>query len=163
MNIYIYMNIGLSLGSAAMSALLGRQIVSQAITDASSTIYTSVGEVFHHTSSIDKVLCKLDINNKVKVIELLCNSIQSRVLKETDDSSAINFCLENLHDMVIRIREDLKQIKSKIDYHNSKYFTSWRSLDARMELNNLVLHTELLEQRYDLFIKTQTISNMYKC
>ena len=60
------MNIGLSLGSAAMSALLGRQIVSQAITDASSTIYTSVGEVFHHTSSIDKVLCKLDINNKVK-------------------------------------------------------------------------------------------------
>ena len=33
---------------------------------------------------------------------------------------------------------------------------------ARKELNNLRLHTELLEQRYDLFIKTQTISNMYK-
>lgn len=155
------MNIGLSLGSAAMSAILGRQILSQAITDASSSIYTSVGEVFHHTSSIDKVLCKLDINNKVKVIELLCNSLPSE-LKETDNNSAINFCLENLHDMVIRIREDLKQIKHIIDYHNSKYFTSWRSLDARKELNNLKLHTELLEQRYDLFIKTQTISNMYK-
>jgi hypothetical protein len=155
------MNIGLSLGSAAMSAILGRQILSQAITDASTSIYSSVGEVFHHTGSIDKVLCQLDIKNKVRTIELLCNSLPAE-LKKDDDESAINFCLENLHDMVIRIREDLKQIKAKIDYHNSKWFTGWRSLDARAELANLKLHTNLLEERYDLFIKTQTISNMYK-
>ena len=78
---YIYMNIGLSLGSAAMSALLGRQILSQAITDASCSIYSSVGEVFHHTGSIDKVLCELDINNKVKTIELLCNQLP-KMLKD---------------------------------------------------------------------------------
>ena len=155
------MNIGLQLGSAAMSALLGRQILSQAITDASASIYSSVGEVFHHTGSIDKVLCELDINNKVKTIELLCNQLPKGI-KENSDECAINFCLENLHDMVIRIREDLKQIKSKIDYHNSKWFVSWRSLDARQELSNLRLHTKLLEERYDLFVKTQTISNIFE-
>lgn len=157
------MNIGLSLGSAAMSALLGRQILSQAITDASCSIYSSVGEVFHHTGSIDKVLCELDINNKVKTIELLCNQLPKTIKEDTGaNETAINFCLENLHDMVIRIREDLKQIKSKIDYHNSKWFVSWRSLDARKELSNLKLHTKLLEERYDLFVKTQTISNMFE-
>ena len=94
-------------------------------------------------------------------IELLCNQLPKDV-KENADESAINFCLENLHDMVIRIREDLKQIKAKINYHNSKWFVSWRSLDARQELANLKLHTKLLEERYDLFVKTQTISNMFE-
>jgi|TARA_B100000963_G_scaffold361009_1_gene394344 hypothetical protein len=154
------MNIGISLGSAALSAILGRQILTQAITDASASIYSTVGDVFHHTASIDKVLCQLDIENKVKTIELLCNSLPSDLKKEGDES-AINFCLENLHDMVIRIREDLKQLKAKIDYHKSKWFTSWRSLDARIELANLKLHTSLLEQRYDLFVKTQTVTNMF--
>ena len=76
------MNIGLQLGSAAMSALLGRQILSQAITDASASIYSSVGEVFHHTGSIDKVfrgkdlfedLCPLlSIGPKILSIKLFC-------------------------------------------------------------------------------------------
>ena len=85
------MNIGISLGSAALSAILGRQILTQAITDASASIYSTVGDVFHHTASIDKVLCQLDIENKVKTIELLCNSLPSDLKKEGDES-AINFC-----------------------------------------------------------------------
>ena len=153
------MNFGLSLGSAAVSALLGRQIVSQAITDASSSIYTSIGDVFHHTHSIDKVLFTLDINNKIKTTELLCNSLPSKG-SDSSNESAINFCLDNLHDMIIRIREDLKQLKTLIDYHKSKWFNSMRSLDVRTQLTNLKLHTQLLDARYELFVKTITVYNM---
>jgi hypothetical protein len=153
------MNFGLSLGSAAVSALLGRQIVSQAITDASCSIYSSIGDVFHHTHSIDKVLFTLDINNKIKAMELLCNSLPSKG-SDSSNENAINFCLDNLHDMIIRIREDLKQLKTLIDYHKSKWFNSMRSLDVRTQLTNLKLHTQLLDSRYELFVKTITVYNM---
>ena len=69
-----------------------------------------MGEVFHQTG-LDKVVVHADIQNKVKTIELLCNQLPKEI-KENADESASNFCLENLHDMVIRIREDLKQIKA---------------------------------------------------
>tara|TARA_Y100001958_G_C20968310_1_gene364347 strand:+ start:16 stop:498 length:483 start_codon:yes stop_codon:yes gene_type:complete len=153
------MNIGISMGSAAVSALLGRQIVSQAITDASSSIYSSIGDVFHHTHSIDKVLYSLDINNKVKTLELLCNSLPSKEIDSANEN-AIDFCLENLHDMILHIREDLAQIKKMIEYHKSKWFSSMRSLDVRVQLKNLDLHTKLLDSRYELFIKTLTVYDL---
>lgn len=153
------MNIGISMGSAAVSALLGRQIVSQAITDASSSIYSSIGDVFHHTNSIDKVLFTLDIHNKVKTLELLCNSLPTKEI-DSSNENAIDFCLDNLHDMIIRIREDLNQLKKMIEYHKSKWFNSLRSLDVRIQLSNLNLHTKLLDSRYEMFVKTLTVYNL---
>ena len=103
------MNIGLSLASTAATALLGRQIMTQAISDASYSIYSSIGEIFYYTSYVDKSLCQLDIGNKIKTMELMCKDISQL---DKLDSASVNYCLENLHDMIVRIREDLKQINS---------------------------------------------------
>lgn len=193
------MNIGLSIGTNIVSALLGRQILTQAISDASSTIYTSVGEIFYYVTYVDKVLYELDIINKIRTMELLCkninnrydplNKMENRVICNNEpldlnalanlrrDSSggistgivpynpAINnvvdealcTCLDNLHDMIIRIREDLNQIRSKIEFHKSKYFNYWRSVDVKPQLVNLRLHSKLLDDRYDLLLKTMSI------
>jgi hypothetical protein len=160
------MNIGLSLGSAAVSALLGRQIMTQAISDASYSIYSSIGEVFYYTTSVDKVLSELDIGNKIKTMELLCKDLtavtKSQGEKVHSRETAINFCLDNLHDMIIRIREDLRQISSIIKNHKDKYFTNWRSVDVKQQLYNLKLHSKLLDDRYDLFIKTLSVTGVIK-
>ena len=60
--------------------------------------------------------------------------------------------------MIIRIREDLKQISIIIKNHKEKYFNSWRSVDVKEQLNNLQLHSELLDARYDLLVKTLNIT-----
>ncbi len=153
------MNIGLSLASTAATALLGRQIMTQAISDASYSIYSSIGEIFYYTSYVDRSLCQLDIGNKIKTMELMCKDIS-----ELDklDSASVNYCLENLHDMIVRIREDLKQINSIIKLHKEKYFNNWRSVDVKEQLNNLRIHTQLLDQRYDLLVKTLNITNNIK-
>jgi len=156
------MNVGISLGSAAVSALLGRQIMTQAISDASYSIYSSIGEVFYYTTSVDKVLSELDIGNKIKTMDLLCKDLSSNKLYSDEKDSTINFCLDNLHDMIIRIREDLRQISHKIKCHKTKYFNKIRSVDVKEQLNNLKLHSKLLDQRYDLFIKTLNVSNFIK-
>ena len=149
------MNIGLSLASTAATALLGRQIMTQAISDASYSIYSSIGEVFYYTAYVDKALCKLDNGNKIKTMELTCKDLEKLDKK---NNQSVNYCLENLHDMIIRIREDLKQISIIIKNHKEKYFNSWRSVDVKEQLNNLQLHSELLDARYDLLVKTLNIT-----
>lgn len=153
------MNIGLSLASTAATALLGRQILTQAISDASGSIYSSIGEVFYYTTYVDKSLSKLDIGNKIKIMELMCKDIAN---VDKHNSESVNYCLENLHDMIIRIREDLKQISYIIKSHKDKYFTAWRSVDVKEQLNNLKMHTSLLDSRYDLLVKTLTITSNLK-
>ena len=52
------MNIGLSLASTAATALLGRQIMTQAISDASYSIYSSIGEIFYYIPSFSDTSAK---------------------------------------------------------------------------------------------------------
>jgi len=157
------MNIGISLGTAAMSAILGRQIVTQAISDASGSIYNSIGEIFYYTTYVDKVLCELDIGNKIKIMEQLCKEITPIICEDKNTiklkHNSVNCCLEQLHDMIIRIREDLKQISAVIKSHKSKWFASWRSLDVHSHLASLKLHSRLLDSRYTLLMNTLNISN----
>ena len=47
------------------------------------------------------------IGNKIKTMELMCKDL-SKLDKNNNES--VNYCLENLHDMIIRIREDLKPL-----------------------------------------------------
>lgn len=151
---------GLTIGANVVSALLGRQIMSQAIADASGTIYTSIGDIFYYSNSVDKVLCELDIGNKIRTMELLTKEFSS--IKDLDNEDAIHYCLENLHDMILRIREDLKQIGYKIKQHKTKYFNNWRTIDIKNQIYNLRIHSSLLDKRYDLLVKTLNISKLLK-
>ena len=56
--------------------------------------------------------------------------------------------------MIIRIREDLKQIGLQIEKHKLKYFNKWRTVDVKRQIYNLKLHSNLLDRRYDLLLKT---------
>ena len=53
-------------GSGVISALIGRQILSQAISDASYTIYGSISDIFYYSSRVDRVLLSLDVKQKIK-------------------------------------------------------------------------------------------------
>lgn len=151
---------GLTIGANVVSALLGRQIMSQAIADASGTIYTSIGDIFYYSNTVDKVLCELDIGNKIKTMELLTNQFSS--VKNLDNATAIHYCLENLHDMILRIREDLKQIGLRISEHKKKYFSNWRTVDVKCQIYNLKVHSSLLDKRYDLLVKTINVTKLLK-
>lgn len=158
------MNVGISIGTAAMSAILGRQIVTQAISDASGSIYNSISEIFYYTDYVDKVLYDLDIGNKIKIMEELCKEITPVLSEEKTQNShlkhnSVNCCLEQLHDMIVRIREDLKQISLIIKAHKQKWFSSWRSIDVHSQLSSLKIHSILLDKRYILLMNTLNISS----
>lgn len=139
--------IGLSISSNVISALIGRQLFSQAISDASNSIYGSLSSIIYYDNNIDEVLKKLDIKNKIKNIELLLSGIKS-------NNPMINRCIEGLYDIIIDIREDIKQIDIKIKNHKNLYFSSWRYLNCSKLLNNLKTHSHILDNRLDFLIKS---------
>tara|TARA_B100001093_G_C26806503_1_gene1005723 strand:+ start:866 stop:1357 length:492 start_codon:yes stop_codon:yes gene_type:complete len=154
------MDAGIAIGANVVSALIGRQILSQAISDASGTIYSSLGDIFYYSANVDKVLCELDIANKLITMELLIKELNSH--SDCFDEESIHTCLENLHDMIMHIREDLKQIKEQIEKHKTKYLSKYRSVDVKFQIYNLKLHSKLLLDRYDLLIKTIELTSLVR-
>jgi len=137
-------------GTSVISALIGRQILSQAISDASYTIYGSISDIYYYSSKVDRVLIALDVKQKIKIVEDVCKILQNKE-KNID---LISNSLESIHDMIINIREDLKNINIKIGKHKEKWFNRWRSIDVRTELLNLKLHCDVLDKRFNLMTKS---------
>ena len=137
-------------GTSVISALIGRQILSQAISDASYTIYGSISDIYYYSSKVDRVLIALDVKQKIKIVEDVCKILQNKE-KNID---LISNSLESIHDMIINIREDLKNINIKIGKHKDKWFNRWRSIDVRTELLNLKLHCDVLDKRFNLMTKS---------
>ena len=140
-------------GSSVISALIGRQILSQAISDASYTIYGSISDIFYYSSKVDRVLLSLDVKEKIKTVENVCKILENK----EENNVFITNSLESIHDMIIKIREDLKNINIKINKHKDKWFSKWRSIDVKNELNSLKLHCNILDQRYNLMTKSMCI------
>jgi len=143
---------GVMITSNALSALIGKQILGQAITDAAYSIYTSIGCIFSYDTSISDTIIKLDIKERIKTVDSLIKNINKT-------NETIEVCLNSLHDIIILIREDLHQINIKINTHKNKYLSSWRYLNCNKELIHLKLHSKLLERRFDYLIKSLSVIN----
>ena len=141
---------GVAITTNLVSALIGRQILGQAISDASFSIYGSVGSIFSYNTDVGDTLNKLDIKERVKTVDSLISHI-------TECNNTITGCLESLHEIIILIREDLKQIDFKIKEHKQKYICNWRHLNCRKEIKNLTIHSTLLDTRLDYLIKALSI------
>lgn len=61
----------------------------------------------------------------------------------------IELCLLYLQDTTKRIHKVLTKIKNKVEYHNTKWFSSWRILNVDQLLGELKLHSDLLTARFD--------------
>ena len=133
-----------------ISMLIGRQIMTQAISDASNNIYNSLTNLIYYSSDVDSILNELDLGNKIKILEELTKVLNNYKKKNT----LIDMALEHMHDMIIRIREDLKKITFNINQHKKKIFSNWRKINCKKELDSLVSHSHILDKRLELLFKT---------
>jgi hypothetical protein len=136
---------GVTITRGVVSALIGRQLLTQAISEASGSIYTSISSIFSYNTNLDELLLQLDINERIKNVDSLISQIR-------DNNDTITSCIQGLHEIIISIREDLKQIDIKIKKHKEKYLSSWRSLVCTKQKKNLIIHSNLLDKRLDYLI-----------
>lgn len=145
---------GLALGAYFIS----QQIVTYAITDATSSIYTSISNIFCYSSYVDNVILELDVQTKLKATETILEEIGSLTFNTCPKT--IHLCIENIHDMILNIKADFYCIEQKIKLHREKWLSGYRSLGVVRELKLLTLHSKLLDNRYDMLIKTLALTSI---
>lgn len=145
------LTIGLTTGHV-ISQFIGKQIVGQAITDASTSIYQSIRSIYNTNAKIDKVLLELDVKQKIETVESLIHNIQNY-------NSTIEHCLTSVHDIILNIKEDLQCIDLKLRRHKKKYWSKWRKCNCSKEVNNLKMHSVIIDKRLDYLLKALEIEH----
>jgi len=103
-------------------------------------IYTDNNDIDHDNNQII-IDTKLDVVN-TKVQTQYSNQYKSL-------SSAIKYLCITLNN----IHNSMTNIKQKIEYHNTKYFNSFRKLDIELEMNLIKKEHNILLGRFDLILK----------
>ena len=59
--------------------------------------------------------------------------------------------LQDIYQVILLFKQELKKIKKIIKEHPKKYFYKWRKPDCKKELNRLIIYSKLFDKRLSLF------------
>jgi hypothetical protein len=113
------------------------------------------------TSSLYTTIIYLTTSDKLSTNKLLVQlkeidleytvSIIREVAKEcTTDHASIKKALLGVNEILEQINCELLKMKEGLDYHNTKYLSSWRRFS--FDLATLKQHKNILDNRYKLLI-----------
>lgn len=138
-----------------VSTLIGNDLMTKAISETANTIYNLLyGLVDLQDPVLERAIDELDVRAQIKCVESIIGNLENRNL-----TKSLNISLEQLHEIICRIREDLKQINQNFRRHSQKYLYYYRRIDNSSEINNLKRHKKILDQRLEMFMKIFTIDN----
>ncbi len=142
-----------------VSLFIGQKLLTDTISSTTHNIYTILGRPSFNMYSFDKIINQLDLTYKLKTIEAVLKEICNIEI----DSDALKLTIESVHEMITYIHDDLHKIEKIILDHKNKWFSGYRSIDMESEVIDLRLHTQLLDSRYDLLLKTLSITRKKGC
>lgn len=129
------------------------------------------------TSSIGSLLSHINVisnSGRGPNIELVKNAVNSidleftiEILEELvkeqnyrdDVQVSIKKALDGVNDILVEIDTELKVVKEAIEYHNTKYFNSWRSFDSKYSIETIKKNNNILLKRYEILINLLKIYN----
>ena len=91
---------------------------------------------------------KLDILYKLEVIESYILEISDAV----HERPSIHKALVGIHEMCVKLHNELDDMLKKIKAHAQKYFYYVRSFDVSADLVNIETHVYNLDHRFKMFL-----------
>lgn len=135
----------------------------------------------HKNPDANRIMTELDIERRLRLIQSVLNVIDKKcnhklakiklndlektqifemVGSKTDlENDPIELCLIYLHETIQNINNDLTMINKKVTYHNTKWFSGWRTLNIKPLLENLRTNSNLLENRFNDLTKISIFLN----
>ena len=139
-----------------MTRMISNEMISAAIIDVASSIYNILYGIDTISDPyLENNLFKIDIKAQLKTIECLIKNIDPRL-----KSDSLEISLFQLHEIIIKIREDLKQLNQKYLDHKEKWFKHFRTFDTYKEVEILKDHSNILNKRLDLFMKVFQVESI---
>ena len=126
------------------SELIGKEVLGET----SKSIYNSISNIssFNETFLI-KTIEELDLLKKIEIVNSLYDNNPN--LK----SKTVTLALNNVHDISVKIENELKDIEKDIEYFKTLYFQYIRGLPYMEKITNLKKHSKILDDRLNLLIQ----------
>jgi hypothetical protein len=143
--------------SVGFSAIVA---TASATTSATKNIYDIILGINKNSSRSDIAIVnkinEMDIATSVSIIESNLNMIDSEKLKY----EPVVKSKTSLEKIIIRIRDELKDIRRKLAYNNSlsKFTKQFRSYDLNGNLMKLTISNNILHNRFKLLLESLKIS-----
>lgn len=137
-----------------------------AVTVGTCNVVTSLYK--HKNPDVDKHLKKIDIERRLLLIETVLHKIQSlssqekiigmteelKVIENYDRTmDPIELSLHYLKETIHEIHRNLSDLNEKVQNHQNKWFSSWRTLNIRQQLHELETNSLLLDKRFNDLMK----------
>ena len=139
------------LGARTLSFMntLGIEVIGKTM----SVTTSSIGSLVSHFMKINqpditdfkRTLEEIDLEFKISVLEEL--------VKEQNGTTPVSVkkALFGVNDVLVKIDAELKTIKEAFEYHQTKYFNSWRRFDCSCNTDTIRKHGRLLDDRSKVF------------
>jgi len=139
----------------AAATLITSDMFSKTISLTTSGIFT-IGQnllysnINYDISSLEKIEKQIDLLETVKIYDIW---IQEIIEKQKDKINSSNAFKESIHSfmmMLNEIHELLKSIEIKIQRHQLKWFSRYRSLYVNEEVEQIQIKKNILDRRFNL-------------
>ena len=128
--------------------LLQRDAVLRSIGATNSKLYDILADYMCGEGYIKSKIEKLDILYKLEVIESYILEIPDVV----HERPSIHKALTGIHEMCVKLHNELNEMLKKIKAHSQKYFHYVRSFDVSADLVNIETHVYNLDHRFKMFL-----------
>lgn len=112
------------------------------------TATTTVQGAGADLSEVTKTLERLDVEAKLKCLATLVAAID-----ENRCSPPVRVALISLTSSVHEVEQSLQILRNAVEYHQSRFFSSWRACDFAEPLSLLETYTERMSQRENTLLK----------
>ena len=133
------------------SVMIGSELIKrEIITDTTRGIYNIMSGIYgYNIPKINEIIEELDIKKKIELIDIIFDTYSEKLIGD----NILVLTLNNLHDISLKIKNELEEIKKDIEIYKNLYFSYFRSKPYLNKLENLKLHCKIMNERLDLFTK----------
>ena len=140
----------------ALSSLIGKEMITRVIKETANSAYGAMYSFVDHPE-INKVLKELDTKAVLKKTENLIKNININDINET-----IHIILNQLHQIICEIIDDLSKINHSLNKYKQKWFKMIRRADYKPYLKKLKLDHKILDKRLKSLFDVIQIKQVFK-
>lgn len=131
----------IAFGVTSVTYYIGKELIQSAIKETANSTYGILYKFIDHPE-IDLVLHGLDTKAQLQNVETLMKNIDLQSINEPIYNS-----LNQLHQIMCCIMDDLCKIKYEVDKYKTKWFKKFRGANYKIHLERLKINHQILEKR----------------
>jgi hypothetical protein len=148
-------------GTAKLASLLGSSatlttdLLVKAVSFTASNIYYLASNLATSPKIIgikelEQLEKETDLLETIKIYESWIVELGTKKRELIESSNTIKISIESIHNSLEDLHQILKQIEARVERHQKKWFSGWRTQDFTKEINELRLKKKILDNRFKI-------------